>query len=209
MLKNKKLLIFDCDGVLIDSLGANMAYFNHCLTLAGYPAIAAQYHDRVAYMSIKQLIGDIFGDTSEGEGKRVYELSKSVSYGPFLGLIEPKFDFHAVLGRLRSRYLLAVASNRGKSLVTLFKHFNLFDYFHYKIAALGIEAKPAPDMLLACMNYFDVSAGETLFFGDAGTDYEAACAADIDFCWVGVEGCSPGIESVRNLLDMHELRQPS
>ncbi|HPI89619.1 MAG TPA: HAD family hydrolase [Spirochaetota bacterium] len=202
MLKGKKLLIFDCDGVLISSTPANTAYFNHCLTLAGHPALAEQYSDKVAYMSLEQLIFEIFGDTEEG--RRVFNLSKTVPYDPFLDMIEVKFDFNEVLGRLRKNYFLAVASNRGKSLVTLFRHLHLYDYFHYKISARDAEPKPSPDMITRCMWYFGVSAKETIFFGDAVSDREAAQSADVDYCWVGPADEGPSIASVTELLSYLE-----
>ena len=132
MLNGKKLLIFDCDGVLIDSHNANRAYFDHCLSMAGYPSLEGKQRELVAYMSIKQLIYTIFED-NEDEAKRVYDISKSVVYDPFLDSIDLKFNFRDVLVPLRSKFFLAVASNRAKSLVTLFRHFGLFDYFHYKV----------------------------------------------------------------------------
>jgi len=43
------------------------------------------------------------------------------------------FDFNDVLPQLKKKYRLAVATNRGKSLETLFNHFNLERIFSYRI----------------------------------------------------------------------------
>jgi len=201
-LNKKKLLIFDCDGVLIDSTAANAAYFDHCLERAGYPPLDAKYREQAAFMSIQQLIRTVFGETDESE--RVYNLSKRVSYAPFLDTIELKFNFADVLGSLRKRFYLAVASNRGKSLVSLFSHFYLFDYFHFKISAIEAEAKPSPDMLNRCVDYFGVNQGESVFFGDAESDLLAARAAGVDYCWVGRTTEEPNIGSVRDLPEIIE-----
>lgn len=200
MLNGKKLLIFDCDGVLIDSHNANRAYFDYCLEMAGYPPLRGEERELVAYMSIEQLITTVFKDNTK-EAHRVYEISKTLAYDPFLDLIELKFNFSEVLIPLRKKFFLAVASNRARSLVTLFKHFGLFNYFHYKISSLDAPAKPNPEMLFRCIDYFGVSREESLFLGDSISDYTAAQNAGISYIWVGDVVEEPRISSVRDLLD--------
>ncbi len=47
----------------------------------------------------------------------------------------------------------------------------------------GSRKKPEPGMLLELMAEFDVSPSETLFVGDAESDYEAAKRAGCRFAW--------------------------
>ena len=56
ILDNKKLLIFDCDGVLFDSHEANLAYFDCCMKKAHYAAVGKELREKVVYMSVRQLI---------------------------------------------------------------------------------------------------------------------------------------------------------
>ena len=200
MISNKKLLIFDFDGVMIDSYNANVAYFNHCLETAGCPPLEGEDREFVAYMSVKQLIWKLFAH-DEVEAERVYSHSQTVSFDPFRDMIHVKFNFHEVLSPLRERgHFLAVASNRGKSLVSLFRHFNLFEYIQFKQSSLDAPSKPDPAMVFNCISYFGVEADESVFFGDSISDYQAAQNAGVDHVWVGEHDGKPRISSLQDLL---------
>lgn len=195
-MRRKRLLIFDCDGVLFDSHGANIAFFNRCLAKGGYPPLEEALEEKVAYMSTRQLIYDLMADTREAE--RLFRVSQETDYSPFIPGLRPLFDFEDVLGRLSSRHRLAVATNRGRSIERLTAHFGLDRWFDYFASTLDAEPKPDPEMLMKCMARCNVTAGETVYFGDADSDREAAERAGIDFVRVG-DGLH-GITSVADLL---------
>ncbi len=182
----KKLLIFDCDGVLYNSEKANLSYFMTCLEKAGYNSLSEELIPKVAYLSIRQLASLLTDDVNEVD--RIFQISQTIPYDPFISELEPYFDFEKELSLLKQKYYLAVATNRGVSLNKLFKAFNLFDYFHYKVSTLDAEPKPSPDMLQKCMKYFDVTVDESIFIGDAITDREAAESISMDFIMVGGNG---------------------
>jgi HAD superfamily hydrolase (TIGR01549 family) len=198
MLSGKKLLIFDCDGVLFDSNRANIAYFERCLEIAGLPPIPEEEKDKVTFMSIRQLIDELIKDRSQAE--RLYSLSQGVDYEPFIGLLRPLFNFDDVFPALREKFYLAVASNRGGSLIKLFHHFNLFRFFHYKVSTLEAKSKPDPEMLEKCLRYFGTDAEHSVFIGDSESDRETAANAGVDFIWSG-RRIRPYIESAVDLLN--------
>jgi len=199
MLNGKKLIIFDCDGVLFNSQEANISYFNQCLQIAGYPPIQNELRDFVTYMSILQLINKIIPDQNEAE--RVLNISRTVEYDSFIDKLIPLFDFRKVLTPLNNKFFLAVASNRGISLTKLFRHFNLFRYFHFKVSTLEAKPKPDPEMLFKCMNYFNAEIPETIFIGDSISDRMTADNSGIDFIQIGNDKEVSQIESVENLLN--------
>jgi phosphoglycolate phosphatase len=196
-LTGKRLLIFDCDGVLIDANQANINFFNECLRQGGYRPLSEELHKKVVYQSTKQLMFEMFPDRAEAE--RMHRISQETDYTPFLEDVRPLFDYKAVLGRLKGRFSLAVATNRGKSLDRLFNHFSLDNWFEYRVSVIDAEPKPHPDMLLKCIQHFGVSKPEALYLGDSITDREAAVNADIDYLWVGSRE-EPNIGSVAELL---------
>lgn len=203
ILKSKKLIIFDCDGVLLNSREANIAYFNKCLELSGYRHVSEDFHKKVLYMSIDQLIREVIKDPVESE--RIFEIASNVEYDPFLNFLLPMFDFKSVLSELRLNFYLSVASNRGRSLVKVFKHFNFFDYFHYKVCTVEAEPKPDPDMLFKTLVYFNLAPDEAVFVGDSISDHKAALNSGIDYIHVGKmidlnNSETINIESVEDLL---------
>ena len=197
-IDSKKLLIFDCDGVMFESHRANIAYFNRCLETGGYPPLEGDAVEKVVFMSVKQLLEELMPDADEVE--RLYKISQSIPYNDFIPMLEPLFDFEKVLGELRKTRYLAVATNRGRSLLSLFSYFNFYDLFHFKVSTLETPPKPAPDMLLRCVEYFGLTTDDALFIGDAESDLRAAENADIDFLWVTDGDKNPSIENVSELL---------
>lgn len=197
-IKNKKLIIFDCDGVLFETAEANLAYFNKCLEIAGYEKVPEEMIHKVQYMSVKQLI-DIF-ITDKIKAERMFELSQSVPYDQFIPEIRANFNFDEILLPLREKYYLAVATNRGRSIDTLFAYFNLYRYFHFKISTINARPKPDPDMIIKCLNYFNINNEEAVFIGDSESDSECAENAAVDFFWYGKDKPQPFISSGIELL---------
>ena len=196
-LTGKRLLIFDCDGVLIDANRANLNFFNECLRRGGYPPLPEELHEKVVYLSTRQLMFEMFPDRAEAE--RMHRISQETDYTPFLDDVRPLFDYAEVLGRLREHFSLAVATNRGRSLDRLFSHFSLDTWFEFRVSVIDSEPKPHPEMLLKCMDRFGVPKSAALYLGDSVTDREAAANAEIDYLWVGGDE-KPNVRSVAELL---------
>jgi len=197
LLQNKRLLIFDCDGVLFDSHEANIAYINSCLNAAEYPSLGKELHEKIVYMSVRQLIDEVTCDPLEAD--RIFRICQEIDYKLFIPKLVPLFDFDLVLTRLKKHYSLAVATNRGTSLDSLFAYFKLQRYFSCRISTLEASPKPDPDMLLQCIERFGVKKSEAVYIGDTLSDRIAASNAGIDYIWVGGSE-EPNIGSVKDLL---------
>jgi phosphoglycolate phosphatase len=197
ILAQKRLIIFDCDGVLIDSYYANIHFFNRCLEQGGYPPLSGDDREKVVYMSTRQLIYELIPDRDEAD--RLFRISQETDYTPFITDVRPLFDFDRVLGALSEKYFLAIATNRGRSIDRLVNHFDLDRWFLFKISTIDAEPKPHPEMLLKCMDHFGVSKQETLYLGDSVSDRDAALNAGVDYLWVGKDE-DPHINSVNDLV---------
>ncbi len=198
-IKNKKLIIFDCDGVLFESAAANRAYFNKCLDLAGIERVPEKMIHEVEYMSVKQLIDMFIKDKDQAE--KISALTLTVPYEPFISEIQPNFNFDEILLQLKEKFFLAVATNRGRSIDTLFQYFDLYRYFHFKVSTLNARSKPDPEMINKCLDYFYLKKDEAFFIGDSESDYNCAKNAGIDFFWFGNDKPTPAIKTGKELLN--------
>ncbi len=111
-----KAVIFDVDGVLVDSGAANVAFYRKLLVRAGYPEPSDKQVNSVFHLplvgAVQELIGK--GPLEEAEMDRIWELVRLPdSYDLSLLKLPPKLK--EVLDELHIAYRLAVVTSRIKS----------------------------------------------------------------------------------------------
>src|SRR5512139_2443643 len=121
-----KVIIYDCDGVLVDSRQANTAYYNHLLSHFGLPPLTPAQLDFVQVSTGAAAVAYLFQGTPWQEQAREYE--KKVDNAPFLPLLRLEPQVQETLVVLRPHCRLAVASNRDKSLALVLKTLGLSDF---------------------------------------------------------------------------------
>jgi phosphoglycolate phosphatase len=180
-----RLVIFDCDGVLFDSEPANLAFYREVLRRAGAPPMPesaeAAYHSLASAQLFERLFPD---DPSMIE--RVKQVARSVDYKPFFPLMQPKPLLRETMASLRQRYATAMATNRGQTTRGVLDHFAMHDLFDLAVGVLDVaRPKPAPDMLVRCLEHFGVEPDDAVYVGDQPTDLEAADGAGLRFIGMG------------------------
>jgi len=197
------LVIFDCDGVLFDSASANVAYYNAVLERLGHPPLNEEWARRAHFMSSYQLYDAMFGAES-ALGNSARRVASEVDYGPFYRLMRPTPDLEEVLERLRGRYRLAMATNRGGTVAGVVREFRLERFLELTVGANDVpRAKPHPDMLERCLEFFRVLPSAAAYVGDSETDHQAALAAGVHFIAVGA--ATEAEHRVRDLRDLPAL----
>jgi HAD superfamily hydrolase (TIGR01509 family) len=175
-----QVIIYDCDGVLIDSRESNRAFYNHILARFGLaPVTEAQL--AVVHVSTAQgAIDYLFQGHPRREEAQAYQ--KTINNAPFLPLIRPEPNIREVLMRLRPRYRTAIATNRGKSLPLVLRNLGLEEFFDLTVSAYDVtRPKPHPECLEKILTYFRLEPEAALYVGDAALDQEVAEAAGVPF----------------------------
>jgi HAD superfamily hydrolase (TIGR01509 family) len=96
--------------------------------------------------------------------------------------MQPEPGMSEALAVLSTRYPLAVATNRGKSMPDIISHFELGDHFKTVVTSHDVpRPKPFPDMLLEAARRLQIPPGDLLFIGDSELDQAAAQAAGMAF----------------------------
>ena len=194
------LVIFDCDGVLFDSAGANVAYYNAVLERLGRPPLDEAWSRRAHFLSSRQLYEAMFGDDS-GLGDEALRVGREVDYGPFYALMRPMPDLERVLQQLQPHYRLAMATNRGGTAQGVVRHFGLDRWFTLAVGANDVaRAKPHPDMVLRCLEHFHLPPTAAVYVGDSETDHQAALAAGVHF--VGFGSATPAEHRIHALREL-------
>ncbi|MEG1005221.1 HAD family hydrolase [Bacteroides sp.] len=185
----KKLVIFDLDGTLLNTIADLAASTNHALASLGFPT-----HDTAAYpFMVGNGINKLFeralpeGEKTEDNIRRVrqafvphYDVHNADASSPYPGIPE-------LLHTLQSQGIqLAVASNKyqaatEKLVAHYFPHITFTAVFGQRE---GINVKPDPTIVFDILRIANVSKDEVLYVGDSGVDMQTAINAGVTSCGV-------------------------
>lgn len=180
-----ELVILDCDGVLFDSIRSNVAYYDAILRKMGGPPLDEEARRLCHVYSTPQLFTHVYGKDPEKVNEAV-RIAYTIDYLPFLEYMDPEPGLHEVLKRLKASYRVALATNRGKSVPALLERFELEGLFDVVATILDVDnPKPAPDMLLHCLEVTGLAPAQAVYVGDMENDRIAAEAGGIPFILVG------------------------
>jgi HAD superfamily hydrolase (TIGR01509 family) len=179
-LRRLSVIIYDCDGVLVDSSAANQAFYNHILGYFGLPPLTSEQWAHVMPLTAPDALTWLFGDTPWLAAAQ--EFQKTVDNAPFLPLIRAEPGLKETLARLRTQYHIAIATNRGKSLVPVLQHLNLTPFFEFTVSSLDVQnPKPHPECLHRVLEHFKATPAEACYIGDSDLDREVSARAGVTF----------------------------
>jgi phosphoglycolate phosphatase len=174
------LIIYDCDGVLIDSRESNRAFYNHILGHFGLPPLTEAQLDTVHVLTAQGAIDFLFQDHPQRRQAQAYQ--KTINNDPFLPLIRLEPHIIEVLTRLRPRFHTAIATNRGKSLPLVLDNLDLTPLFDLTVSAYDVtHPKPHPEGLQKILRHFRREAAAALYIGDSDLDRQVAAATGVPF----------------------------
>lgn len=180
-----QLVILDCDGVLFDSSDANIAFYDSILEKLGQSPLDHTGRELCHRLSGPQLWTHLFA-ANPALHERAKAAAAQADYSPFYQLMRPMPALEETLARLSAHCPLALATNRGRTVAGVLRNFALERFFSIWIGILDVpRPKPAPDLLLACLERARVDAGAAVFVGDTSVDHDAAAAAAVPYVGIG------------------------
>ena len=185
----KKLIIFDLDGTLLNTIADLAHSTNYALHQLGFPTHEVEKYHFMVGNGINKLFERALpeGAKTEENVLRVrkafvpyYDQHNADASSPYPGIPE-------LLSYLQSKGIqLAVASNKYQSATQkLIAHY--FPEIHF-IAVIGqregINVKPDPTIVFDILKLADVHKEEVLYIGDSGVDMQTAANAGVTACGV-------------------------
>ncbi|HEY3278640.1 MAG TPA: HAD-IA family hydrolase, partial [Syntrophorhabdaceae bacterium] len=183
--KNKndvECVIYDCDGVLFDSLDANRRLYNKIAAATGRgelsPAELQYCHTHTVYEAIRHLFP---GDA--GKEKQALEVLKNVDFREFIVFLKMEPNLIETLEGLKKRGIKrAICTNRTTSMKHVVEKFCLAPYFDMVVTALDVEhPKPHPSAVEKILQELGVEKERVFFLGDSEVDRETAVSAGVRF----------------------------
>jgi HAD superfamily hydrolase (TIGR01549 family) len=198
-----KVVAFDCDGVMFDTIKANTAYYNKILEHFGRPAMTSEQLAFSHMHTVDQSIANLFEDQKSIKAAQVYR--KKMSYIPFLKEMEMEPHLKSLIPKLRSRYKTAVATNRTDTMDRVITEHGLEGYFDLVVSAADVDRpKPYPDLLIKILEYYKIAPSHLLYIGDSKLDEIASKAAGAVFVAYKNESLSAEFH-VQSLREMENI----
>ena len=196
-----KCVLFDCDGVLLDTLEANRYFYDAILERLGYPVLTAPDLKIVHAMTVKEAFAHILTPADALKAPGVAETLDRESYRARVRV--PAY-LHELLARLKPAYKLGIVTNRDAKGASMLEAYDLLTVFDAVVTASDVTApKPAPEGIYKICGLLGVLPVETLFVGDSQADMAAAVAAGANFAAYG----NPSLKTALHAENMHALEQ--
>lgn len=185
----KKLVIFDLDGTLLNTIADLAHSTNHALNKLGYPTHEIEKYNFMVGNGIDKLFERALpeGEKSKENVLRVrkefvpyYDVHNADDSRPYPGIPE-------LLSYLQDAGIqITVASNKYQAATQkLIDHY--FPEIHF-IAVFGqregVKVKPDPTVVFDILEIVKVTKEEVLYVGDSGVDMQTAANAGVTACGV-------------------------
>ncbi len=182
-MSERKLVLFDCDGTLIDSQHMIVAAMNHAFAKSGLAPLPRARVLSIVGLSLHQAVIALMPDAapalveavSAGYRDAFYELrSRHDLSEPLFEGILPLLEALAARGDV----LMGVATGKTqKGLQNVLQNHDLARFFVTLQTADDAPSKPHPGMIHNALVKTGVAARDTVMIGDTTYDVEMALAA--------------------------------
>ena len=181
----KKLVIFDLDGTLLDTIADLAESTNHALKQLGYPTHNVETIRTFVGNGINKLLERALPLQKQTEENVRLMRSHFVPYydahnadlsSPYPGIV------HLLEDLQEKGTMIAVASNKyQEATVKLVKHyFPTINFIEILGQREGINVKPDPSIVFDILKKANVNKEEVLYVGDSGVDMQTAINAGVD-----------------------------
>ena len=168
-------IIFDCDGVMIDSRAANAIFYNKVLAALGLPPLTPEQDAYTFMATARQALEYIVPPEMH---QRMYEVVRTeVIYSrDIVPLLQIYPGYREFLELAHSHGMrLAVHTNRtAEGMQRVLDFLALPSYFNPVVTATEAAPKPAPDGVRLILEQWGADPEQVLFVGDSPNDQKAA-----------------------------------
>lgn len=197
-VRDYRLLIFDWDGTLVDSIGRIVAAMHLASDDCALPRLSDEAVKGIIGLALPEAIAQLYPDLDDPLLSERFRLAYSEQYLQLEREPSPLFDGVAEsLEAFRAQgYHLAVATGKSRhGLQRVLEGRGWLDYFDITRCADETASKPHPLMLQEILAYFRLVPEQALMVGDSVFDLQMARNAGMDSVAVGF-GAQP-LESLR------------
>jgi phosphoglycolate phosphatase len=177
-----RCVIYDCDGVLLDSFESNRRFYNYFRTTLGRPPLTEEELKYAHTHTTHEAIHHIFGG-DPNLTKQALELLSKADPEDSLRYLKLEPNLLPTLKALKGKGIRrAISTSRTASMKPIMEKFELGPYFDLVITALDVQnPKPHPESIEKIIRTFSLEKEEAIFVGDSEIDRQAAGSAGVKF----------------------------
>lgn len=175
-----KLIILDCDGVILDSNIAYEKVFEKLFRKYGIRATKSQILHHFGEHP-RHMLQEFFHKHNVREVYKEYV--RVISSRTFIRHVKLMPKTRLSLKKLKKEYKIVLATGAiPESLYPALRKFSLRKYFDSIITGDDVKhAKPNPAMIIKCLKKTRTKPSEAIYIGDAPNDVKAAKRAGVKF----------------------------
>ncbi|MBI4049595.1 MAG: HAD family hydrolase [Candidatus Doudnabacteria bacterium] len=174
-----KAVIFDIDGVLIDSLGANAEFFAHFFRSIGHRRFSKSKYAEFNHMTMFDIIKNLGPTKSTASVRKLWRAAKKFPY-PF-DLVKVPSNAVSTVKSLSRLYRIGVVTSRVRASAA--DILNRYGFKRFVKVVVGFEdfrhPKPHPQPLRVALRRLKIKPREAVYVGDTETDLLSAKAAGV------------------------------
>ncbi len=177
-----RCVIYDCDGVLFDSLEVNRRFYNLiCATLGRSPLTGEELKYAHSH-TVREAIQFLFRNDRDREQKAL-GLLPQIDPRETIACLKIEPNLLPTLKTLKGKGIIrAISTNRSTTMKLIMERFELGPYFDLVITAFDVQnPKPHPESIEKIIQTFSLEKEETVFVGDSEIDRQAAGSAGVKF----------------------------
>ena len=199
----KKLVIFDLDGTLLNTIEDLGQAANYALERNGYATHSMASYPYFVGNGVRRLMTRVLPEDARDDEKVDRVLKDFLEYYDehCTDFTKPYNGMPELLQDLRdSGIAIAVASNKYQKAVSKIipHYFPDINFVAIEGQKEGVNVKPDPSIVFAILAQAKVAKADTLYVGDSGVDMETARRACIDSV-----GVTWGFRSKKELVEYH------
>ena len=195
-----KAVLFDVDGVLIDSAEGNARYYNHVFQKFGKKPISIEEYKKNFYnLSSRKVFELFFPEKTEAEREEIAKYGSTI-IRDFFRYIRLNPGAAETLESLRKGFRLGIVTSR--KTVEILDHLRIRDYFEVIVGYHdSSNHKPHPDPIHAALEKMKIKPEEAVYAGDALSDVQAGKAAGVKV----IIYRNPEVKGDFNIRDLKEI----
>lgn len=205
----KKLLIFDLDGTLLNTIADLGNACNYALRTMGYSEHALSTYNYMVGNGVKKLVERAEPDADPETVEKLLDLFRNYYDEHCTDLTTPYPGIKDMLSELTARGVaVGVATNKYQTAAE-----KIIKYYFPEIPFVAVmgqvetrPTKPDPSIVFALLNEYPVAKNDILYVGDSAVDMETARRACIES--VGVTWGFRPVSELRNAYADHIVNKP-